>query len=102
MLCCSSETISKHTKNDSIKVGINEIRAANRIFIEHEHLKQILPLIEKENEQLRKNVSRYARIDSIQEIRIELMDDKFRQKTRRLKITLYSVIAASVVLLLVK
>lgn len=101
-LCCFSENTSNHIKSDSVVISVKELRAANRIFVEHEYLKKIVPLIEYENQQLRNNVSRYARIDSIQEIRVDFIAEKSEKKNRRLKIALFATIFISVVLLLVK
>lgn len=97
-----SENTSEIMKNDSIKISINEVRTANKIFMEHEYLKKTLRLEEKENKHLRQMVSHYARVDSLSTIRIKTetgLSERYKKKAeRRLKWLVPSLLVNAILL----
>lgn len=99
--CCFSQDTLKRT--DSVSIPIEYIRAANRIFIEHDYLKDENRMLRMKESLYKRSLSSYAKIDSAYSVKItryEISDKELRNENRKIRKALIYTTALNVLLLI--
>lgn len=66
--------------DDSVKISVQQLKQTNLIFLEHEHLKKKVPLLEQEIEVLDYENQKLIEQDSIKTKEFEKKEKKLKKK----------------------